>query len=318
VRARRNINMNTPFPREVPHGLNPPSGVIVDYSLAQAPVGEVTLDVLDPSGTLIRHLSNAGEPPVAEAARPTLPNFWEASPPKLTKTAGGNRANWDLRYAPPKVFAHTFETDANPGLTPPSPEGPLVLPGTYTLRLTANGRTQTQPVTVTQDPRSAATAADVKAQHALEMKLVKGLELSRDAYGRAMVLRAAAHRAVPENASAEVTTALAALDSVIDSVAGDTAVASQFRLAGGPAPASKFVDVNAALVMQLKTQDYADQAPTPAMLRAWAKSCEALTTAMRGWQQLGTKHLAVLTAALRRSQIAAGVPFDKGPEPPVC
>jgi len=108
------------------------------------------------------------------------------------------------------------------------------------------------------------------------------------------------------------------LDSVIDSVAGDTAVASQFQLAGGPAPAAKFVDVNAALVMQLKTQDYSDQAPTPTMLNAWTKSCEALTTAMRRWQQLGTKELAALTAALRRSQIAAVVPFDKGPEPLMC
>jgi hypothetical protein len=286
--------------------------------LAQAPEGDVTLDVLDQSGALIRHLSSTGEAPVVEAARPTLPNFWEAPRTKLTTAAGGNRATWDLRYSPPPVFAHTYETAANPGLTPPSPEGPLALPGTYTLRLTVNGRTYTQQATVTQDPRSVATTAGLEAQHALQMKLVKGLEVSWDAYQRAMALRAAAHRAVPANAGAEVTTTLAALDAAIDSVAGDTAVASPFQLAGGPAPAPRFVDVNVSLVVQLKAQDYADQAPTPAMLAGWAKSCEALGAAIRRRQRVDTEELKAFTAALRRSQISAVIAFDKGLAPLVC
>jgi hypothetical protein len=193
-----------------------------------------------------------------------------------------------------------------------------VLPGTYTLRLTVNGRTYTQQATVTQDPRSAATAADIKAQLALEMTLVKGLEVSWDANQRAMALRAAAHKAVPPNAPAEVVTALAALDSVIDSMAGDTAIASQYQLAGGPPPAAKFVDVNASLVLQLKGQDYADQAPTPAMLAGWKQSCEALGTAIRRWQRVGTDDLGTFTAALRRNQIPAVLTFDKGPAPRVC
>jgi hypothetical protein len=318
VRVRRNLNTNTPFPREVPHAFNPPSGAIVDYTLAQAPAGDVTLDVLDPSGRLVRHLSSAGEPPVAEAARPTLPNFWEATQPKLTAAVGGNRAEWDLRYAPPKVFAHSYETAANPGLTPPSPEGPLAAPGTYTLRLTSNGRTVSQSVTVTRDPRSVATAADIAAQHALQMKIVEGLEVSFDVYRRAMALKAAAHRAVPGGAPAEVTTALAALDSAIDSVAGDTTGAGQFQLTGGPAPAPKLVDVNVALVLQLKSQDYADQAPTPAMVAGWKKSCEGLGDALKRWRQVGTDDLARFTAVLERSHIAAPFAFDKGSPAPLC
>jgi hypothetical protein len=281
VRARRNINMNTPFPREVPHGLNPPSGVIVDYSLAQAPVGEVALDVLDPSGTLIRHLSNAGETPIAEAARPTLPNFWEASPPKLTKTAGGNRADWDLRYTPPKVFAHTFETDANPGLTPPSPARTARASGHVHASLDC-GRSHTNAVG--DGDAGPALGGDRGGSQSPARARDEAREWSRAIARRVRPSDGAQGRGTSRGAAeriGEVTTALAALDSVIDSVAGDTAVASQFQLAGGPAPASKFVDVNAALVMQLKTQDYADQAPTPAMLRAWTKSCEALTTAMR-------------------------------------
>ena len=61
--AYNNVNANTPFPKEVPHALNPAPGVIVDFTLASAPRGEVTLDVLDASASVVRHLSSApGKP----------------------------------------------------------------------------------------------------------------------------------------------------------------------------------------------------------------------------------------------------------------
>ncbi|HUQ82571.1 MAG TPA: hypothetical protein VM076_15585 [Gemmatimonadaceae bacterium] len=304
VRVRRNLNANTPFPREVPHAVNPPSGAIIDYSLASAPQGEITLDVLDQSAKVVRHLSSAGPAPVAEAARPPLPNFWEAAPAVLTTNVGANRVIWDLRYDPPPVFAHTFELNANPGLTPPSPEGALVLPGTYTLRLTVNGRAYSQPVIVRADPRSPATSAALVAQHALQMKLTNGLRAAWGGYHEASELRRTVRAMVSPNVSAEVKAALATLEAAIDSVAGDTLAARNFSLAGGPAPDPRFVDVSVALVSQLKAQDFGDQAPTPAMLAGWAKACEALGTAMRTWQRVTTRDVPAFSAALQRNQIS--------------
>jgi hypothetical protein len=318
VRMRRNVNANTPFPREVPHAVNPPTGVIIDYTLASDQLRDITLDVLDASGLIVRHLSSAGSAPVAEAARPPLPNFWEAAPSVLPAKAGANRVSWDLRYDAPPAFAHTFELAANPGLTPPSPEGPLALSGTYTLRLTVNGRAYTQPVTVRPDPRSAATPAELVSQHALLMKMSKAMQLTWDGYEQAAALREAAHRAVPPDATSEVTTALAALTAAIDSVRGDTAAARAFSLAGGPAPAPRFVDVNVALVSQLKAQDYADAAPTPAMLAGWAKSCGALEAAMRNWKQVSNTQLSALNAVLGRNQITPVTKPTKMLAPPAC
>ena len=307
VRVRRNVNANTPFPKEVPHALNPAPGVIVDFTLASAPRGEVTLDVLDASASVVRHLSSAPAKPVADAARPTLPNFWEAPPLALPAKAGANRVSWDLRYDAPPVFAHTYELNANPGLTPPSPEGPLVVPGTYTLRLTVDGRSYTQSVTVRPDPRSTATAAGLAAQHALQRKIVRGMQVAWDGYQQATALRESVDHLTPPNATAEVTSALAALKAAIDSVRGDTVAARAFSLAGGPAPAPRFVDVNVALASQIKAQDYADEAPTPAMLAGWTKACEALGGAIRGWQRVTTQRLSALEAALKRGQSAAVV-----------
>ncbi len=56
VRVRRNVSWNTPMQPEIPHALNPPQGVIVDYWLAAAPTDPITLDVLDSAGALVRHL----------------------------------------------------------------------------------------------------------------------------------------------------------------------------------------------------------------------------------------------------------------------
>jgi len=316
VRVRRNVNANTPFPKEVPHAPNPAGAVMIDYTLARAPEQAITLDVLDASGSVVRHLSSAPAAPVPEAARPTLPNFWEAPPLSLPAKGGANRVSWDLRYDAPPVFAHTYELNANPGRTPPSPEGPLAPPGTYTLRLTVDGRAYTQTVTVKPDPRSSATPAAIAAQHALQMKLLKGLQVAWEGYRRATASRDAAHREVPPNASAEVTAALAKLDAAIDSVRGDTAAARAFHLAGGPAPDPTFVDVSVALVGQLMAQDYADQAPTPAMLAGWAKTCAALGTAQRHWQRIETGDIAAFARVVGRSQTGALAGGDWAPAAP--
>ena len=296
VRVRRNVSWNTPLPPEMPHALNPAEGVIVDYWLGAAPAEPVALDVLDSSGALVRHLSSVAEPPVAEAARPPHPNFWLAPPIALPASAGENRTHWDLRYDAPPAFAHSFEINANPGLTPPSPEGALALPGRYTLRLTAGGATYTQHVTVRNDPRSPATAADLSAQHALLMQLVSGMRESWDANRQAEALRAAANAAAGADAPAEVKAAVAAFSARVDSVTGAGRGAR-----GGAAPAPTFRSVNAALAAQLNAQDNADMAPNPPMLAAHAATREELVKVHARWLNLAGADLGALNAVLVRN-----------------
>jgi photosystem II stability/assembly factor-like uncharacterized protein len=304
VRVRLNINTNTPFPPGVPHASNPPNGVIIDYTLASAPSGEVTLDVLDASGSVVRHLSTAPTTPVAEAVRPEEPDFWLAPPRSLPAKAGANRVNWDLRYDAPRAFLHTFELNANPGLTPPSPEGAFALPGTYTLRLTVNGHSYTQSVTVRNDPRSSATPSALLGQHALLMKLSRGMQLTWDAYQDARALREAARRAVPQDAGVEMTSALATLEAAIDSVSGDPKAKPPFQLRDGITARPTFVDVNHVMVMQFEGQDYADQAPTPAMLAWWSTTCRELARTVSSWQRVTTTQLSAFNAVLNRHEIA--------------
>ncbi|PYR74935.1 MAG: hypothetical protein DMF86_16860, partial [Acidobacteria bacterium] len=183
VRVRRNVNGDTPFPPEVPHAANPPLGAILYYYLRSKPAGDVTFDVLDASGNVVRHLSSAPIPPLPDPP-PAVPDYWLEKPRPMPVEAGLNRINWNIRYDNPPAFTHNYAQvmGAVAGDTPASPEGPLALPGVYTLKLTVDGRTYTQTLTVKNDPRSPASAADLRAQHELQMKLSEGAAEAWDGY----------------------------------------------------------------------------------------------------------------------------------------
>ena len=298
VRVRRNVGADTPFPPEVPHALNPPDGALIYYYLAAKPAGEIALDVLDAGGTVVRHMSSAPIVPVKEAAQPPEPNFWIATPQSLPTAVGTNRVNWDLRTDDPPAFSHSFEINANPGLTPPSPEGPLVPPGVYTVRLTVAGKSYTQPVTVVNDPRSPATTADVRAQYGLQTKLVAGMQLSWDGYQQVAAMRAlvAADTLIP---------AAKAFDSTLAAVGGnpERGGGGFGGFGGGPAPAPTFVRVNGNLGNQVNTLENGDLAPTDAMRRAYQAVCRDLQRVVTTWTGLNGAPLAGINAVLTQNHM---------------
>lgn len=309
VRTRRNTNSDTPFPPEVPHALNPPDGVIVYYSLETKPSAAITLDVQDSAGTTLRHMSSVPGQPVKEAARPPHPNFWVAPPQSLPTAIGLNRANWDFRLDAPPALTHSFEINANPGLTPTTPEGILAPPGTYTIALTVSGRRFTQKVTVTNDPRSPATTADIRTQYALLRKINDGVQTAWDGYQQVEAMRTALNARMPADSTSDAAKAIKVLRARVDTVGG-----SADR--GGPAiarrPPPSFFRMNALLAGQLSAQDNADQAPTEAMLAGYAAACRDLRTVVASWATVNTSALAGLNAVLDKNGLkpvaaAAGV-----------
>jgi len=309
VRVRRNVGADTPFPPEVPHALNPPDGALIYYYLAAKPAGEITLDVLDATGTVVRHMSSAPVTPVKEAAQPPEPNFWIFSPSPLPRDVGTNRVNWDLRTDDPSAFSHSYEINANPGLTPPSPEGPLVAPGVYTIRLTVAGKSYTQPVTALNDPRSPATVADVRAQAALQSKIMAAMKEAWDGYGQVAAMRAllAADTAVA---------AAKAFDSTLAAVGGNPEGRGGFGGLGAPRPAPTFVSVNGNLTNQLNGLENGDMAPTPAMQAAYVAACNNLKGAVTTWTTLNGAPLVALNATLAQNSmkpIPAAPPTVRAP-----
>ena len=307
TRTRRNVGADTPFPPEVPHALNPPDGVIIDYWLAQA-ARDLSIDVLDAQGTVVRHLSNAPITAVPEAARPPHPNFWVATQAPLPALAGTNRTNWDMRHDAPPAFSHSFEINANPGLTPASPLGPVAIPGTYTVRLTADGRTSSQAVVVRADPHSPASPAALRAQNTLLLKLADAIRLSYEGRDIASTLRIALRGAVPAGASADMADVAARAATIVaqlDTVSGLDSERGNRGRGGSGTPS--FTSLNSTLVGQLNAQDLGDMAPTAAALAAWGKACRELTVVVAVWERVNTDIGAFNTMLTGRGKAALQV-----------
>jgi hypothetical protein len=260
--------------------------------------------VLDAAGTLVRRLTSAVTPPVPEAATPPEPSFWIAPPTSLPATAGINRANWDLRYDPPPAFSHSFEINANPYLTPTSPEGPLVKPGTYTVRLTVDGTSSTSSITVTEDPRMHVTAAALAAQLEVQLKAWRGMQTTWDGTEQAKGLRGAIAADTASSVAPDISARARGLLARIDSVAGadrSTAISNPFFRRGGP---PTFLSLNGSLAGVLNAQDNADMAPTEAMLAGFDATCRQLGTAVTSWNAIRNHDVAGLNEMLSSHQMA--------------
>jgi hypothetical protein len=133
----------------------------------------VTLEVLDAGGKLVRRFSSEDKPEATpdELAKQLIPLYWLKMPKTLPAAAGMHRWIWDLRYATPTATRYEYPISAVPHATPRTPQGALALPGAYQVRLIADGKVITAPLTVKIDPRVAATRAELEAEFKLESQL---------------------------------------------------------------------------------------------------------------------------------------------------
>ncbi|HYS08743.1 MAG TPA: hypothetical protein VEP66_08355 [Myxococcales bacterium] len=175
LRIRWNTNPDTPLPPDEPMATNPPDGAIIDYSLKTA--GPVRLDILDPGGEVVRRFSSGdvAEPPGDEG---NVPRWWIRPPWPLSGAAGLHRFVWDLHWTAPNTLEHSYPIAAVPQNTPKEPRGPWALPGKYTVRLMAAGRTLERPLVVKMDPRVKTPPAALRQQFELSRRLAAALQVN--------------------------------------------------------------------------------------------------------------------------------------------
>ncbi len=167
-RIRWSMYTDTPVPQEEPAGQNPPDGAIIDFYLKEKADGEVKLEILDSKGKLVRTYSTNDKPYTKPADN--VPDYWVRPQQVLQGKAGAQRFTWDLHYTPLDVEA-SYPISATYQNTVPNPSSPWVTPGVYTIKLTVNGTTYSQPLTVKMDPRVRMTAKDIQLQHDLSYDL---------------------------------------------------------------------------------------------------------------------------------------------------
>ncbi len=145
----------------------------LNFYLAQAPKHPVAVQIFDAKGGLVRTLRVPGR-------------------------AGLNRIGWDMRYAPPRLVRLRTAAPDNPhiwdevrfrGATwrpithwgiQPAESGPLAPPGRYTVKLTVDGTSQSQPLTILKDPRTAGTDQSIAAAVKMQLRIRGDLDQVSD------------------------------------------------------------------------------------------------------------------------------------------
>jgi len=193
------------YPDEVnrrgPVGENPPAGAIIDYVLKSAPQGEVTVEISDDQGRVLRHMSST------RTAKSEQPPEWPdriVTGDLIPARAGMNRLVWDLRMDDPAQIPGAFYEDQ-------APRGVIVPPGRYSVKLTSAGESRTAPLTVLADPRVPGSAAGIAAKTALAVNVATDI----DALHRAVNAVRQAKAALPADAPAPLREKLTGLEEAL-------------------------------------------------------------------------------------------------------
>jgi photosystem II stability/assembly factor-like uncharacterized protein len=164
-RLRPGYDESTPVPLDEPMADNPLDGAVLDYYLKEKSTTPITLEIFDDQAKLVRRFASDD---VLYKTRPDSLAFtmnWVHDPQPLLNEPGMHRFLWDLHAPLPSGVERSEFMSA----------GPWVFPGNYSVKLTANGKTLTQPLVVKPDPRSNATVEALQLQFVLGSQLMQQL-----------------------------------------------------------------------------------------------------------------------------------------------
>ncbi|MEP7269285.1 MAG: glycoside hydrolase [Saprospiraceae bacterium] len=165
-RVRWNDYTDTPVPQEEPAGDNPPDGVMIDYYINEI-AKNIKLDIVDSKGNVVRSYSNKDT--LYTITKNNVPQYWIRPQQILSDALGSHRFLWDMHYTPLNV-PPSFPIGATYMNTAPNPTSPWVMPGTYKVRLTVDGRDFVQFFEVKMDPGIKTSTLDLLRQYDFSMK----------------------------------------------------------------------------------------------------------------------------------------------------
>jgi photosystem II stability/assembly factor-like uncharacterized protein len=299
TRVRWSMNTDTPLPPDFPAGANPPDGAVIDYYLQSAANGPVTLEIRDSGGKTVRKYSSADK---AAAIDPMLniPAYWVRPPQALSAEAGMHRWLWDVHYPDAPGVETEYPISAVPHNTVPTPSGPWVMPGRYTVVLTVNGKSYSQPLTVKMDPRVKTPVTALQQQFKASQQIYTQLLTLAPAVEQATNLRkqlAELTSKAPKDGAASA--ALTKLNQQMTQLLG-----AATRRPGPSTETPTLAGLRGRYSALFNMLQEVDDAPTSQAVAALADLEKQLPPLMQQWQQVREKDLPALNQELK----GAGLP----------
>jgi hypothetical protein len=324
TRVRWNQNTDTPLPPDEPGGENPPDGAVIDYALKADASGPVRLEILDGAGRVIRRYSSEdkGEFPTPEGA--PVPLYWYRKPLTLKTTPGMHRFLWDMRYQPLEGGGGRGRSglpiSATPFNTVPTPNSIWAPPGLYTLKLTVNGQTLKQPLTLRMDPRVKTPPSGLAQQFEMSRAMYDGILDAQAALQKIRALRGhvkkAQEAAAQAQSPASVNEALAAFDTKAAAIEGGMGgpvgsgggMGGQMGPGGPGAPGAPgapdtLSSISGSLNSLMNMLQEADAAPTSQLIAAVSERGKALRALLDKWESLTMSELAAINAVLKEAKL---------------
>ena len=314
-------------------GANPPSGAVIDYYLKsgvedatakgesqkkgsdQAASGdkaksaapddqgkkgqEVTLEILDSNGKVVRKFSSKPKPPEAGGMTALAAEFgFELPGEQLPAKAGLNRFVWDLHYQKPTDI-HSIGWGGRP-------EGALALPGTYQARLTAFGKTLTEPFEVKLDPRVKTSEADLVKQFDLMSRVNEKVSADHDTVKQIRDLRselADLRRRLGDDPN--VKQVVEATKEIDKKITGIEEALIQTKTKSGEDALNYPIKLNDKLMGLGGTVLSADTAPTRQSYEVFDDLSRQLNEQLAKWREVTTKDVPALNESMRKVKLGA-------------
>lgn len=298
VRVRGNMNTDTPLPPDFPTGSNPPDGAIIDYYLKSSANGPVVIEIKDSAGNTVRRYSSA-DPIEKPDPMLEIPPYWLRPPQVVSTAAGLHRFVWDMRWTPLPGIHPTYPIAAVPHNTSPDATSPWVMPGQYTVVLTANGKSYSQPLKITMDPRVKTPPADLQQQFQLSKQLYDhALKLSF-AINQATALRAQLKDRREHAGTGPSAEAIDAFSKKLEAVAGE----GGGRRGRGAPQTESLASVRGSLLTLMGILQEADVAPTSQAVTTIAETEKKVPTALQTWQNFLQQEVPALNQQLKTANL---------------
>jgi photosystem II stability/assembly factor-like uncharacterized protein len=288
IRVDNDSFQGTPIPPDEPLASNPPNGAVFDYYLAHA-ANHVKLEVFDSNHELVRNFSSDDSREQKLLPRP-IADRWFPKPAIVETSAGMHRYIWNLAWGKPET------SDRDTGNEDYGLRGPRVIPGNYEVRITVDGKSQSQPLHVIMDPRSPSTVQELDHQ----------VRLGRQVYAEAIsASRAIAEIGAVQKQIADITTRLDDRHADLkSSVSGLQAKLASLLSGVNPAsaPSMGLESASAQLASALSVIESGDRAVPSQAVTAYQEASQAARSWIAQWKQCKAAEIPHLNDELRKAE----------------
>ena len=240
----------------------------------------------------------------------SIPAYWLRPPQKLSNEAGFHRFVWDLHYPPVPGIKPEYPIAAVYENTAPASTSPWVMPGKYTVVLTADGQKLTRELTIEMDPRVKTPTAGLQQQFDLSHQVYEDILALQPINDQVEQLRAQIKAQRAKSPSPADTAKLDAFGQKLDAFAGE----GRRRRRRGNQQAPTLSSVRGSLMELFGVMQAVDATPTNQVAQAIPVLSNSTQTLVKQWAEIQKNDLPQLKSQLNISELPR-LPEGAGAQP---